>query len=42
VFDDQHNMWTDVFASICVCNSQDARVTWTKALRKETPQKKIL
>jgi hypothetical protein len=24
------------------CSSQDAKVTWTKALRKATPQKKIL
>jgi hypothetical protein len=31
-----------VFASVCVCNSQDARVTWTKELRKATPQKKTL
>jgi hypothetical protein len=38
VFDDQHNMWTNVFASIYVCSSQDAKVTWTKALRKATPQ----
>jgi hypothetical protein len=41
VFDDQHNMWTNVFASVCVCSSQDAKVTWTKALRK-APQKKTL
>jgi hypothetical protein len=40
VFDDQHNMWTNV--SVCVCSSQDAKVTWTKALRKATPQKKTL
>jgi hypothetical protein len=25
VFDDQHNLWTNVFAS--VCSSQDAKVT---------------
>jgi hypothetical protein len=31
-----------MFASVCVCSSQDAKVTWTKALRKTTPQKKIL
>jgi hypothetical protein len=42
VFDDQHNLWTNVFASVCVCSSQDAKVTWTKALRKATPQKKTL
>jgi hypothetical protein len=23
-----------VFASVCICSSQDAKVTWTKALRK--------
>jgi hypothetical protein len=42
VFDDQHNLWTNVFASVYVCSSHDAKVTWTKALRKETPQKKTL
>jgi hypothetical protein len=42
VFDDQHNLWTNVFASIYVCSSQDAKVTWTKAMRKATPQKKTL
>jgi hypothetical protein len=31
-----------VFASVCVCSSQDANVTWTKTLRKATPQKKTL
>jgi hypothetical protein len=31
-----------VFASVCVCSLQDAKVTWTKALRKATPQKKTL
>jgi hypothetical protein len=36
VFDDQHNMWTNVFASVCVYSSQDAKVTWTKTLRKAT------
>jgi hypothetical protein len=35
VFDDQHNLWTNVFASVCICSSQDAKVTWTKALRKQ-------
>jgi hypothetical protein len=24
-----------MFASVCVCSSQDAKVTWTKALRKQ-------
>jgi hypothetical protein len=40
--DDQHNLWTNVFASVYVCSSQDAKVTWNKALRKATPQKKTL
>jgi hypothetical protein len=39
VFDDQHNLWTNVFASVCVCSSQDAKVTWTKALRKSNTSK---
>jgi hypothetical protein len=42
VFDDQHNLWTNMFASVYVCSSRDAKVTWTKALRKATPQKKTL
>jgi hypothetical protein len=42
VFDDQHNQWTNKFASIYDCSSQNAKVTWTKALRKATPQNKIL
>jgi hypothetical protein len=42
VFDDQRNLWTNVFASVCVCSSQDAKVTWTKALRRVTLQKKTL
>jgi hypothetical protein len=25
VFDDQHNLWTKVFASVYVCSSQDAK-----------------
>jgi hypothetical protein len=25
VFDDQHNLWTNVFASVCICSSQDAK-----------------
>jgi hypothetical protein len=35
VFDDQHNLWINVFASVCICSSQDAKVTWTKALKKQ-------
>jgi hypothetical protein len=31
-----------MFASFYVCISQDAKVTWIKALRKATPQKKTL
>jgi hypothetical protein len=42
VFDDQHNLWTNVFASIYVCSSHDAKETWTKVLRKATHQKKML
>jgi hypothetical protein len=42
VFDDQHSLWTNVFASVYVCSSRDAKVTWTKAMRKATPQKKTL
>jgi hypothetical protein len=40
--DDQHSLWTNVFVSVYDCSSQDAKVTWTKALRKATPQKKTL
>jgi hypothetical protein len=28
-------LWTNVFASVYICSSQDAKVTWTKALRKQ-------
>jgi hypothetical protein len=35
VFDDQHNLWTNVIASVYVYSSHDAKVTWTKALRKQ-------
>jgi hypothetical protein len=35
VFDDQHSLWTNVFASGCICSSQDAKVNWTKELRKQ-------
>lgn len=31
-----------MFASVFVCSSQDAKVTWTKVLMKATPQKKTL
>jgi hypothetical protein len=34
VFDDQHSLWTNAFASVYVCSSHDAKVTWTKAIRK--------
>jgi hypothetical protein len=30
------------FSSVYVCSSQDARTTWTKELRKSTPQNKTL
>jgi hypothetical protein len=42
VFDDQHNLWTNAFASVYICSSQYAKVTWTKAMRKATCQKKTL
>jgi hypothetical protein len=42
VFDDQHNLWTNVFANVYVSSSYDAKMTWTKALRKATPQNKTL
>jgi hypothetical protein len=35
VFNDQHNMWTNVFASVCISSSQDDKVTWIKALWKQ-------
>jgi hypothetical protein len=35
VFDDQHNLWTNVFASVCICSSNDAKMTRTEALRKK-------
>jgi hypothetical protein len=31
-----------MFYSVYVCSSQDARITWTKELRKATPQNKTL
>jgi hypothetical protein len=40
VFDDQHNLRTNVFASVYVCSSQDAKMTWTKALRKQHLKKR--
>jgi hypothetical protein len=30
------------FSSVYVCSSQDARITWSKELRKATPQNKTL
>jgi hypothetical protein len=42
VFDDQHNLWTNVFVSVCICSSQDAKVTWTKALKKQHLKKDIM
>jgi hypothetical protein len=42
VFDDQHSLWTNVFASAYDFSSHDAKVTWTKALRKATHEKKTL
>jgi hypothetical protein len=34
VFDDQNNLWTDVFSSIYVYSSQYVKWFWTKALRE--------
>jgi hypothetical protein len=42
VFDDQHNLWANVLASVCVCSSQDTKVTWTNALRKQHLKKDIM
>jgi hypothetical protein len=42
VFDDQHNLWTNVFAGICVCSSQDAKVTWIVAPRKQHLKEDII
>jgi hypothetical protein len=42
VFDDQHNLWTNVFASVCVFSSQDAKVTWTEDLRKKHLKEDII
>jgi hypothetical protein len=42
VFDDQHNLWTNVFAIVCVCTSYDAKVIWTGALRKQHLKKDII
>jgi hypothetical protein len=28
-------LWTNVFAIVYVCSSQDAKMTWAKALRKK-------
>jgi hypothetical protein len=41
VFDDQHNLWTNVFASVCVYSSHDANWFWTKALREQHLKKYI-
>jgi hypothetical protein len=41
VFDYQHNLWTNVFASIYVYSSEDVEWTWTKALRKQHLKKDI-
>jgi hypothetical protein len=27
VFDDQHHLWNNVFASVYICSSQDVKVT---------------
>jgi hypothetical protein len=35
VFDDQHNLWTNVFASDFICRFTGHEEDWTKALRME-------
>jgi hypothetical protein len=30
VFNDQHNLWNNMFASVYVCSSQDAKWFWTR------------
>jgi hypothetical protein len=35
VFDDQHNLWTNVFASVYVYSSKDEEWTWTKTLKEQ-------
>jgi hypothetical protein len=42
VFDDQHNLWINVFASVCVCSSQDAKVTWKGIEKRNTSKEDIM
>jgi hypothetical protein len=35
VFNEQHNLLTNIFASVCICSLQDVKVIWTKALKKQ-------
>jgi hypothetical protein len=39
VFDDQHNLWTNMFASVCIYSSQDAKRIGLSS-EDATPQKK--
>jgi hypothetical protein len=41
VFDEQHNLLTNVFFSVCIYSLQDAKVTWTKALKDNTSKEDI-
>jgi hypothetical protein len=41
VFGDQHNLWTNMFSSVYVCSSQNAKWTWTKELREKHPKEDI-
>jgi hypothetical protein len=34
VFDDQHNIWTNVFASVYVYSSHDAKWFWAMAFNE--------
>jgi hypothetical protein len=41
VFDNQHNLWTNAFASVYIFSSQDAKWFWTKALKEQHLKKDI-
>jgi hypothetical protein len=35
VFDDQHNLWTNVFDSVYIYSSKDVEWTWIEVLREQ-------
>jgi hypothetical protein len=41
VFDDQHNLWTNVFANVYVYITHDAKWLWTATLMKQHLKKDI-